>query len=194
MSSQTCVGTTSSQQHCAANSSWHHVSNMSLGYNICVHREVFASFFFFFKVATATTHHVSWLLNFLVTTFPSSRPRRSAIFWDRSGCELPLNILIFGIFLRSRASFSPSRAAAVESEASRRVQDDEWENWSTTAWWATLRELKCVTLPIHHYVPHITRATLRPGGWGRARFHLRPAAVTSFWAGEETGRGSEQGT
>lgn len=47
-------------------------------------------------------HHVSWLLNFLVTTFPSSCPRRSAIFCDRSGWELPLNILIFGILGFSR--------------------------------------------------------------------------------------------
>lgn len=43
------------------------------------------------------SHQVSWLLNFLVTTFPSSSPSRSAIFCDRSGCELPLKIFIFGI-------------------------------------------------------------------------------------------------
>lgn len=42
-------------------------------------------------------YQVSWLLNFLVTTLPSSRPRRSAIFWDKSWWELPLKILIFGI-------------------------------------------------------------------------------------------------
>lgn len=42
-------------------------------------------------------YQVSWLLNFFVTTLPSSRPRRSAIFWDKSWWELPLKILIFGI-------------------------------------------------------------------------------------------------
>lgn len=65
-----------------------------------------------------STHHVSWLLNFLVTTFPSSRPRRSAIFWDRSGCELPLNILMFGILWRSRASQRGRTAVTSEAKES----------------------------------------------------------------------------
>lgn len=80
-----------------------------LGYNICTHIHRLRSFNA--AGAASITHHVSWLLNFLVTTFPSSRPRRSAIFWDRSGCELPLNILMFGIFLRSRASINSDRTA-----------------------------------------------------------------------------------
>ena len=45
----------------------------------------------------AFSHHVSWLLNFFVTTLPSSMPSRSAIFWARSWCELPLKTLMFGI-------------------------------------------------------------------------------------------------
>lgn len=42
-------------------------------------------------------HLVSWLLNFLVTTLPSSRPRRSATRWDRSWCELPLKSTMLGM-------------------------------------------------------------------------------------------------
>lgn len=49
------------------------------------------------SVEQIITHQVSWLLNFFVTTFPSSSPSRSAIFCDRSGWELPLKILMFGI-------------------------------------------------------------------------------------------------
>lgn len=49
------------------------------------------------------TYHVSWLLNFFVTTFPNSSPSRSAILWDKSWWELPLKILIFGIFSCSGA-------------------------------------------------------------------------------------------
>lgn len=68
------------------------------------------------------THHVSWLLNFFVTTFASSRPKRSAIFWDKSACELPLNILMLGILLPSRAPFRqkelrPPRTSASFSRA-----------------------------------------------------------------------------
>ena len=43
--------------------------------------------------------HVSWLLNFLVTTLPSSWPSRSAVFWDKSWRELPLKIFTFGILV-----------------------------------------------------------------------------------------------
>lgn len=58
-------------------------------------------------------HHVSWLLNFFVTTLPSSRPRRSAIFWDRSWCELPLKILMLGMAAAAAPSSfsSPLRLA-----------------------------------------------------------------------------------
>lgn len=44
-------------------------------------------------------YHVSRLLNFLVTTLPMSMPRRSTIRWARSGCEVPLKTLMFGILL-----------------------------------------------------------------------------------------------
>lgn len=54
-------------------------------------------------------HHVSWLLNFFVTTFPSSSPNRSAIFCDKSGCELPLKILMLGILGCSGGSMVPDR-------------------------------------------------------------------------------------
>lgn len=46
------------------------------------------------------SYHVSKLLNFLVTTFPRSMPNRSTILWARSGCDVPLKTLIFGILLR----------------------------------------------------------------------------------------------
>lgn len=45
------------------------------------------------------THHVSRLLNFLVTTFPVSMPSLSTILCARSGCDVPLKTLIFGILL-----------------------------------------------------------------------------------------------
>lgn len=54
-------------------------------------------------------HLVSWLLNFLVTTLPSSRPSRSATRWDRSWCELPLNSTMLGMVGREAAA---ARAAA----------------------------------------------------------------------------------
>lgn len=44
-------------------------------------------------------YHVSKLLNFLVTTFPKSIPNRSTILWARSGWEVPLKTLMFGILL-----------------------------------------------------------------------------------------------
>lgn len=51
-------------------------------------------------VEVASDHyHVSRLLNFLVTTLPMSMPRRSTIRWARSGCEVPLKTLMFGILL-----------------------------------------------------------------------------------------------
>lgn len=43
------------------------------------------------------THHVSKLLNFLVTTLPNSMPSRSTIRWAKSGCDEPENTLMFGI-------------------------------------------------------------------------------------------------
>lgn len=46
---------------------------------------------------TIITYHVSKLLNFLVTTLPRSIPRRSTIRCASSGCEVPLNTLMFGI-------------------------------------------------------------------------------------------------
>lgn len=96
------VRTTSSRQHCAAFfNSFHTCSSATWMQRGRLKNKTQCQL-------GKTTHHVSWLLNFLVTTFPSSRPKRSAIFWDRSGWELPLNILIFGILLRSRVSFSPS--------------------------------------------------------------------------------------
>lgn len=54
-----------------------------------------------------STYHVSKLLNFFVTTFPRSIPRRSTTLWARSGCEEPLNILILGILdSRGKLRFS----------------------------------------------------------------------------------------
>lgn len=49
-------------------------------------------------------HLVSWLLNFLVTTLPSSRPSRSATRWDRSWCELPLKSTMLGMVARGATS------------------------------------------------------------------------------------------
>lgn len=40
---------------------------------------------------------VSWLLNFLVTTLPRSRPNQSATGWDRSWCKLALNNPMLGM-------------------------------------------------------------------------------------------------
>lgn len=51
---------------------------------------------------THISYHVSKLLNFLVTTLPKSIPSRSTILWARSGCDVPLKTLIFGILLRSK--------------------------------------------------------------------------------------------
>lgn len=48
-------------------------------------------------VSSLGTRHVSWLLNFLVMTLPRSSPSRSATFWDRSWCELPLKSTMLGI-------------------------------------------------------------------------------------------------
>lgn len=78
--------------------------------------QVFYNIFFCFLFATAvpcrvagtrrrrkknlqleSTHHVSKLLNFLVTTLPKSIPKRSTILWARSGCDVPENTLMFGI-------------------------------------------------------------------------------------------------
>lgn len=75
--------------------------------------------FFFFS-----SYHVSWLLNFFVTTFPSSSPSRSAILWDKSWWELPLKILIFGIFscsgawrcVQSRKPFALQQRLPVEQD------------------------------------------------------------------------------
>jgi len=53
------------------------------------------------------SYHVSRLLNFFVTTFPKSMPNRSTILWARSGCDVPLKTLIFGILLlRNELGFS----------------------------------------------------------------------------------------
>lgn len=43
------------------------------------------------------THHVSKLLNFLVTTLPKSMPSRSTIRCARSGCDVPEKTFMFGI-------------------------------------------------------------------------------------------------
>jgi len=57
-----------------------------------------------------STHQVSKLLNFFVTTLPRSIPRRSTIRWAKSGCEVPENTLMFGILewikFRQPACFS----------------------------------------------------------------------------------------
>lgn len=51
------------------------------------------------SIGESDHYHVSRLLNFLVTTLPMSMPRRSTIRWARSGCEVPLKTLMFGILL-----------------------------------------------------------------------------------------------
>ena len=54
------------------------------------------------------TNLVSWLLNFLVMTFPNSNPSRSAIFRANSLCEFPPKTFIFGILgEKSLFSFTP---------------------------------------------------------------------------------------
>ena len=58
------------------------------------------------------THHVSWLLNFLVTTLPSSIPNRSTIFCARSTCDVPLNTLMLGILLSVMNIFSTCKMSA----------------------------------------------------------------------------------
>jgi len=45
------------------------------------------------------SYHVSKLLNLLVRTLPISIPRRSTIRCARSGCDVPLKTLMFGILL-----------------------------------------------------------------------------------------------
>ena len=52
-----------------------------------------------FFAVLAIAHHVSWLLNFFVTTLPNSIPSRSTIFCARSGCDVPLNTLMLGILV-----------------------------------------------------------------------------------------------
>lgn len=47
----------------------------------------------------ADHYHVSRLLNFFVTTLPMSMPSRSTIRCAKSGCEVPLKTLMFGILL-----------------------------------------------------------------------------------------------
>ena len=44
-----------------------------------------------------STHHVSRLLNFFVTTLPRSMPRRSTMRWAKSTWEEPEKTLMFGI-------------------------------------------------------------------------------------------------
>lgn len=51
------------------------------------------------KNSTKLNYHVSRLLNFLVTTFPMSIPSLSTILCARSGCDVPLKTLMFGILL-----------------------------------------------------------------------------------------------
>lgn len=48
---------------------------------------------------SVTNYHVSRLLNFLVTTLPTSMPNRSTIRCAKSGWDVPLNTLMFGILL-----------------------------------------------------------------------------------------------
>lgn len=49
--------------------------------------------------STVFSYHVSRLLNFLVTTLPTSMPNRSTIRCAKSGCDVPLNTLMLGILL-----------------------------------------------------------------------------------------------
>ena len=53
----------------------------------------------FAKKTRGDHYHVSRLLNFFVTTLPMSIPSLSTIRWARSGCEVPLKTLMFGILL-----------------------------------------------------------------------------------------------
>lgn len=62
------------------------------------------------------THLVSWLLNFLVTTLPSSSPRRSATRWDKSWWELPLNSTMFGMAWRGDSKRKVLQPGQKESE------------------------------------------------------------------------------
>lgn len=50
-----------------------------------------------YKILKNSTHHVSKLLNFFVTTLPNSIPKRSTILWARSGWEVPEKTFMFGI-------------------------------------------------------------------------------------------------
>lgn len=56
---------------------------------------------FFFFIYSYFGYHVSRLLNFLVTTLPTSIPNRSTIRCAKSGCDVPLNTLMLGILLLS---------------------------------------------------------------------------------------------
>lgn len=86
------------------------------------------------------THHVSWLLNFFVTTFPSSSPSRSATFWDRSWWELPLKSTMFGM------SGNPTRRVREERRKTLfnerlphwRVMETERKWLANVAGWALL--------------------------------------------------------
>lgn len=51
------------------------------------------------NVLKSDHYHVSRLLNFFVTTLPMSIPSLSTILCANSGCDDPLNTLIFGILL-----------------------------------------------------------------------------------------------
>ncbi|KAE9542578.1 hypothetical protein AGLY_002489 [Aphis glycines] len=53
----------------------------------------------FIMINSSINYHVSRLLNFLVTTLPTSMPNRSTIRCAKSGCDVPLNTLMFGILL-----------------------------------------------------------------------------------------------
>ena len=86
------------------------------------------------QVTPTATHHVSWLLNFLVTTFPSSMPSRSTIFCARAGCELPLNTLIFGIvvsWITTRDDASPKAMQLADA----RFSSDWWQWCESESTW-----------------------------------------------------------
>lgn len=73
------------------------------------------------KTKSAVSYQVSWLLNFFVMTFPSSSPRRSATFWDRSWWELPLKSTMLGMTV---ARCRSGRVRGVHTEQSEEMEVD----------------------------------------------------------------------
>lgn len=62
-------------------------------------------------------HLVSWLLNFLVTTLPSSRLSQSATRWDRSWCELPLKSTMLRMARSAEVAAVPPEAATAAGKS-----------------------------------------------------------------------------